>query len=68
MLKHDKAADGIRIYLIGFTNVKNADIKAEFGDQFSEFDDEGQQRRFTSVSEMDSFFSERFPAHSNPAP
>lgn len=68
VLKHWKAADGARTYLIGFTNVKNADVSAEFGDEFSYDDDEGRKRSYTSVSEMDSFFAELFPTESKPTP
>ncbi|HEY2840182.1 MAG TPA: hypothetical protein VGJ26_13590 [Pirellulales bacterium] len=67
LLKHWKAADGTRICLFDFTNVKDADIKVEFGDEFTSVDDEGKKRSYTSVSEMDSLFG-AISGESKPSP
>jgi len=52
-LKEWAEKDGARIYIGGFTNQKNADIRAEFGKQFSPTNDAGQRRTFMSVSQCD---------------
>lgn len=44
------------IYIGGFTNNKDADIKKEFGEQFSYENDYGQQRKIASVEQYDFLF------------
>jgi len=48
--------DGSRLYLIGFTNRKDADIKKEFGEQFDYTNEFGQERKLLSVSQFRPLF------------
>ncbi|HVU88914.1 MAG TPA: hypothetical protein VHD36_16440 [Pirellulales bacterium] len=57
MLEEHEAPDGTRLMQVGFTNVKNADIKREFGSQFSKLDDRGEPRRYSSKHDLEDFFA-----------
>jgi acetyl esterase/lipase len=48
--------DGGWIYIVGFTNNKDADIKQEFGAEFSNKNESGQQRMLLSVSDYAQLF------------
>jgi hypothetical protein len=52
-LKEWDDENGDRIYIGGFTNKKNPDIQTEFGRQFSNSNEFGQERIFVSVSQCD---------------
>ena len=52
-LKEWDDENGDRIYIGGFTNKKNPDIQTEFGKQFSNSNEFGQERIFMSVSQCD---------------
>ena len=60
-LKEWNDKDGDRIYIGGFTNKKDADIKQEFGDQFEYNNESGQKRKLLSVSQFAPLF-ERMPS------
>lgn len=49
-LKEWDDKDGGRIYIAGFTNKKDADIKKEFGEQYTYENESGQKRTYMSVS------------------
>jgi hypothetical protein len=55
-LKEWNDEDGGRIYIVGFTNKKDADIKKEFGEQYNYENDFGQKRDYMSVSQMKPLF------------
>ena len=55
-LKEWNDQNGGRIYIIGFTNKKDADIKKEFGEQYNYENDWGQKRDYMSVSQMKRVF------------
>jgi hypothetical protein len=55
-LKEWNDQDGGRIYIVGFTNRKDADIKKEFGEQYNYENDFGQKRNYMSVSQMKRVF------------
>lgn len=44
--------DGGRIYIAGFTNRKNADVKKEFGAPYTAKDQNGERRTYLSVSQF----------------
>jgi hypothetical protein len=57
-LKEWDDEDGGRLYIIGFTNNKDADIKKEFGEQFDYKTEFGQQRKVLSVSQFRPLFEQ----------
>ena len=57
-LKEWDDPEGGHIFIIGFTNTKDADIHTEFGDDFTVKNTYGQSRIFMSVSELDMFWGE----------
>jgi hypothetical protein len=48
---------GGRIYIAGFTNTKDADLKKEFGEEFTYETEYGQKRGYMSVSQLKTFFA-----------
>ena len=54
-LKEWSDRDGGRIYIAGFTNKKDADIKKEFGEQYNYENEYGQKRVYMSVSHLKEF-------------
>lgn len=58
-LKEWNDRDGGRIYIAGFTNKKDADIKKEFGEQYNYENKHGQKRGQMSVSQMKTLMEER---------
>lgn len=64
-LKEWDDKDGGRLYIIGFTNKKDADIKNDFGDEFDYKNESGQERKFLSVSQFRPLF-ERMPMSAKP--
>jgi hypothetical protein len=61
----DKGGD--RVYIAGFTNKRDADLKKEFGEQFDYNNESGQKRAFLSVSQFAVMF-EPHPTHDRYAP
>jgi len=59
-LKEWTDKDGSQIYIAGFTNEKDADLKKEFGDEYSYENECGQKRKFLSISQFGVLF-ERQP-------
>jgi hypothetical protein len=55
-LKEWKDENGDRIYIGGFTNTKDADLKKEFGKEFNYENEYGQKRDFMSVSQLNMLF------------
>lgn len=55
-LKEWDDKDGSHMFIAGFTNKKDADIKKEFGDQFSYNNEFGQERKLLSVSQFSPAF------------
>jgi len=55
-LKEWDDKDGSRIYIAGFTNTKDADLKMEFGAEYDYNNESGQKRGFMSVSQLKMFF------------
>lgn len=55
-LKEWDDKDGSRIYIAGFTNTKDADLKKEFGAEYDYNNESGQKRGFMSVSQLKMFF------------
>jgi acetyl esterase/lipase len=55
-LKEWENEHGDWIFIGGFTNKKDADIKQEFGDEFTYTNESGQQRGFMSVTDMASLY------------
>lgn len=51
--------DGGRIYIAGFTNRKNADVKKEFGTQYTAKDQNGERRIYLSVSQFKRLWSDQ---------
>jgi len=51
-LKEWNDEDGSRIYIGGFTNKKDADLKKEFGEQFDYNNESGQKRMLLNVSQF----------------
>jgi hypothetical protein len=51
-LKEWDDKDGGRIYLVGFTNNKDADINKEFGSKYDYTNESGHKRIFMSVSPL----------------
>jgi len=54
-LKEWDDKDGSRIYIAGFTNTKDADLKKEFGAEYDYNNESGQKRGFMSVSQLKRF-------------
>lgn len=55
-LKEWSEEQGSRIFIAGFTNNKDADIKKEFGEEFSSESDHGQKRLLLSTSQFKMVF------------
>jgi PIN domain nuclease of toxin-antitoxin system len=55
-LKEWDDKDGSRIYIAGFTNTKDADLKKEFGAEYDYNNEFGQKRDFMSVSQLKMYF------------
>jgi len=55
-LKEWDDKNGGRIYIAGFTNTKNADLRKEFGEEYSYENEYDQKRGFMSVSQLKMFF------------
>jgi hypothetical protein len=51
-LKEWDDQNGGRIYIAGFTNIKDADLKKEFGEEFDYMNESGQKRGFMGVSQL----------------
>jgi len=56
-LKEWDDRNGGRIYIAGFTNRKDADLKKEFGEEFNYENESGQKRDFMSVSQLKILFA-----------
>ena len=56
-LKEWDDEDGSRMYVAGFTNEKDVDIKKEFGDQFDSQNESGEKRKLLSVSQLGPLFA-----------
>jgi len=55
-LKEWDDKDGSRIFIAGFTNTKDVDLKKEFGAEYDYNNEYGQKRGFMSVSQFKRFF------------
>jgi hypothetical protein len=55
-LKEWDDKNGGRVYIAGFTNTKDTDLKKEFGEEYSYENEHGQKRGFMSVSQLKAFF------------
>lgn len=55
-LKEWDDPEGGRIFIAGFTNKEDADLKKEFGEAFTYDNDHGQKRSFMSVSQFTPIF------------
>lgn len=55
-LKEWDEKDGSWIYIVGFTNAQDADLKNEFGTEYDYKDEYGQKRGYMSVSKLKKFF------------
>jgi hypothetical protein len=66
-LKEWDDKDGNRIYIGGFTNKKDADLKREFGDRFEYKTEHGQERKLLSVSQYAPLFERMREAAKTPA-
>lgn len=55
-LKEWDDQNGGRIYIAGFTNAKDADLKKEFGEGFNYENEYGQKHGFASVSQLKILF------------
>jgi hypothetical protein len=58
-LKEWEDKDGSRIYIAGFTNTKDADLKKEFGEEYDYKNESGQKRGFMSVSQLKRLFERK---------
>ena len=58
-LKEWRGEDGAWMYVGGFTNRKRADIKKEFGPEFSDRDDAGDRKMLLSLADFDLLFAAR---------
>lgn len=58
-LKEWEDSDGSRLYIGGFTNTKDADIRKEFGDKYALTNEYGQARGYMSVSQCCILFERR---------
>ncbi|OGV36359.1 MAG: hypothetical protein A2X48_08975 [Lentisphaerae bacterium GWF2_49_21] len=56
-LKEWQEPDGSRIYIAGFTDTKDADIKKEFGEEFEYNNEYGPKRIFMSISQLKTIFT-----------
>lgn len=63
-LKEWDDPDGGRLFLAGFTNTKDADIRKEFGPEFAPTNEHGQARGYLSVSHYKPLFEQA--AETNP--
>ena len=50
-----READGTWMMIVGFTNTKNAKIQQEFGDHFSDYDTDGQEREYFHTASVAAF-------------
>jgi hypothetical protein len=66
-LKAWEDKDGNRMFIAGFTDNKDADIKQEFGDQFESKDEQGRKRKLFSVSQYAPLFEQMRKAAEPPA-
>jgi hypothetical protein len=66
-LKEWDDKDGNHIFIGGFTNKKDADVKQEFGDQFEYKNESGAERRLLSVSQYAPLFEQMRKAGKLPA-
>lgn len=68
-LKEWDDQEGGRIHIAGFTNTKDADLKKEFGEEYSYKNESGQERVLMSVSQLERIFEgpEGTPAPGGPA-
>lgn len=55
-LKEWDDQNGGRIYIAGFTKIKDADLKKEFGEEFDYENEFGQKRGFMGVSQLKMIF------------
>lgn len=55
-LKEWDDQDGGRIYIAGFTNAKDADLKQEFGQEYDYENDSGQKRGYMSIAQFGILF------------
>lgn len=55
-LKEWEDGKGVRIFIAGFTNTKDADLKKEFGDEYSYENEYAQKRGYMSVSQLKMVF------------
>ena len=55
-LKEWNDEGGNRIYIAGFTNKKDGDLKKEFGQEFDYNNESGQKRELLSVSQFAPMF------------
>jgi len=55
-LKEWDDKEGGRIYVTGFTNTKDADLKQEFGAEYDYNNESGQKRGYMSVSQLKGMF------------
>ncbi len=47
------------VYVVGFTNKKNVDIKKEFGEEYDFYDEEGEKRELIKASFFDNIFDKK---------
>ncbi len=64
-LKEWNDQEGGQIYIAGFTNKKDADIKKEFGSQYDYDNESGQKRIYMSVSHLKEFMEQSRTEASN---
>jgi hypothetical protein len=55
-LKEWRDKDGGQVYIAGFTNTRDADLKSEFGDEYAYENEFGQKRGYMSVSQFKQLF------------
>jgi hypothetical protein len=55
-LKEWQEDDGSWMYIGGFTNKRRADIKKEFGEQYSDLDEEGEEKEIIRAKDFDIIF------------
>jgi hypothetical protein len=68
ILKEWKDPQGRQMFMAGFTNTKDADLKKEFGDQYSYEDEYGQKRIFIGVSQFKIIFENQGKDSATPIP
>ncbi len=47
------------VYVVGFTNKKNVDIKKEFGEEYDFYDEEGEKKELIKASFFDNIFDKK---------